>query len=159
MMVSARTSIRVVLATAAFALAASVARAEGGVEKLEIDTASGPHVYQVEMARTDAEREKGLMFRRSMAPDHGMLFDFPGNQPVAFWMKDTYIPLDMIFIGRDGHVVSVARDAKPMDETIIPSNAPTTGVLELNAGAAKAIDLEVGDEVKHPIFHNGATGQ
>lgn len=93
------------------------------------------------------------MDRRSMAKNHGMLFDFrPRDEPVVFWMKDTYLPLDMIFIGRDGRVASIARDAKPMDETLIPSGAPTIGVLEVNAGVAKAIDLKVGDKVRHAMF-------
>ena len=136
----------------------SEARAEGPVKPLEIDTASGAHVFNVEWEMTDVEREKGLMNRRSMANDHGMLFDFrPLDEPVVFWMKDTYLPLDMIFIGADGRVVNVAHDAKPMDQTLIPSGAPTVGVLEVNAGVAKAIDLKIGDRVKHAMFGDVST--
>jgi uncharacterized membrane protein (UPF0127 family) len=123
---------------------------------LEIDTASGPHVFNVEVARTEAEREHGLMDRRSMPHDHGMLFDFQREQQVVFWMKDTYIPLDMIFVSGDGRVVSIKRDAKPMDESLIPSNAPALGVIELNAGLAQEIGVAVGDRVKNAIFHASA---
>lgn len=138
------------------ALATIAAPASAGVgtfEPLEIDTASGAHFYKVEVMKTDAERERGLMDRKAMPANQGMLFDFVKDQPVAFWMKDTYLPLDMIFIDHAGRVVNIKHDAKPLDESIIPSGAPTTGVLELNAGGADAIALEIGDTVKHPIFH------
>ena len=141
---------------AAFVVASSV-RADGGIEKLEIDTASGPHVYGVEVMRTAAEKERGLMYRKSMATDRGMLFQYDADQPVTFWMKNTYIPLDMVFIRHDGRVVDIARNAKPMDETLIDAKAPSSGVLELNAGAADAIGLKVGGAVKHPFFHDVAT--
>ena len=131
---------------------AGTARAESGLEKLEIDTASGAHVFQVEVMRSDAEREKGLMFRRFLPKERGMLFDFRVEQPVLMWMKNTYIPLDMVFMSRDGHVVGIARNAEPLSETIIPSGAPAAGVLELNGGEAAAIGLKVGDTVHHPIF-------
>jgi uncharacterized membrane protein (UPF0127 family) len=120
---------------------------------LEIDTASGPHRYDVEIADDEASREHGLMDRRKMAADHGMLFEFPGRQPVTFWMKDTYLPLDMLFIDSDGSVRRVALHATPMSEDLIPSGAPVTGVLELNAGQADAIGVAVGDKVKFPFFH------
>lgn len=134
-------------------LAAPAAQAGGPVAPLVIDTASGPHRFTVEWQQTEVERERGLMDRKSMARDHGMLFDFrPSPVPVVFWMKDTYIPLDIIFVGGDGRVVNVKHDAKPMDESMIPSNAPTLGVLELDAGVAKAIGVEVGDKVEHAMF-------
>lgn len=132
-------------------LAGSPASA-AGLQRLEIDTASGRHVYKVEVMRTEAERGHGLMNRRSMPRDHGMLFDFHEERPVWFWMKDTYIPLDMIFVSQAGRVVSIKRDAQPLDETLIPSGAPTLGVIELNAGQADAIGVAVGDTVKNPIF-------
>ena len=103
---------------------------------------------------TNAERERGLMNRRSLARDHGMLFDFQKEAPVFFWMKNTYIPLDMIFVAHDGRVISVKHDAKPLDETIIPSGGPTQGVIEVYAGVAEAIGVKAGDEVKHPMFGN-----
>ena len=105
---------------------------------------------------TDAERERGLMNRRSLARDRGMLFDFHKEAPVYFWMKNTFIPLDMIFVAHDGRVVSVKHDAKPMDETIIPSGAPAQGVIEVIAGVADAIGVKPGDAVRHPMFGNAA---
>ncbi len=81
-----------------------------------------------------------------------MLFMFPSEQPVSMWMKNTYIPLDMVFVSRKGRVTSVARDAVPMSETVIPSGPPAFAVIELNAGAARAMGLDVGDQVRHPSF-------
>ena len=128
------------------------AHAEAPLEPLTIDTASGPHRFKVEVMRTEPERERGLMYRKTMPRDHGMLFEYQAEQPVAFWMHNTYLPLDLIFIGKDGRVVNVARDAKPMDDSLIPSAGPALGVLELDAGSAKAIDLKAGDVVHHKMF-------
>ena len=138
---------------AAASLFGGLARAAGPVEPLVIDTASGAHRFTVEWMMTETEREHGLMDRKTLDRDHGMLFDFrPNPSPVVFWMKDTYLPLDMIFIGADGRVVSIAHDAKPMDTTMIPSNAPTLGVLEVDAGVADAIGVKAGDKVEHAMF-------
>ena len=87
-----------------------------------------------------------------MPPDRGMLFEFPIEEPVAFWMKNTYIPLDMIFIRHDGTIVSVAANTEPLSETTIPSSGPVDGVLELNGGIAASIGLRPGDKVRHPFF-------
>jgi uncharacterized membrane protein (UPF0127 family) len=122
------------------------------LDKLEIMTSTGVHVFSVEMAQTDAEREKGLMYRRFMPPDRGMLFDFKREEPVMFWMKNTYIPLDMIFISRAGVVTSIVADAEPLSERLIPSDGPCYGVLEINAGVAASIGVKPGDKVRHPIF-------
>ena len=131
-------------------LAATGARADA---TLEIDTATGPHRFNVEIADNEAAREHGLMDRRKMAVDHGMLFEFPERAPVAFWMKNTYLPLDMLFIDSDGTVRRVVLHAPPLSEDIIPSGTPVTGVLELNAGQADAIGVKVGDKVKFAFFH------
>ncbi len=131
---------------------AVVARAEAPLEALTIDTASGPHRFKVEVMRTEPDRERGLMYRKTMARDHGMLFEYQSEQPVTFWMHNTYLPLDLIFIARDGRVANVAHDAKPMDDALIPSAGPALGVLELDAGMAKAIDLKAGDVVHHKMF-------
>ena len=147
---------RIGLVLALCVLSTLGAHAQDRDKSIELDTSSGPHVFSVEVMRTEAEREQGLMFRKSMAQDHGMLFDFETDQPLMFWMKNTYIPLDMVFIGSDGRVVSIARNAKPMDETVIPSKGPAAGVLELNAGAADKIGLKIGDAAKSPVFHNAA---
>jgi uncharacterized protein len=122
------------------------------LDKLELVTASGVHAFSVELARNDAEREKGLMYRRFMPPDRGMLFDFEREEPVMFWMKNTYIPLDMIFISRAGKVTAIVADAEPLSERMIPSGGPGYAVLEVNAGVAASIGLKAGDSVRHPIF-------
>jgi uncharacterized membrane protein (UPF0127 family) len=121
-------------------------------EPLEIVTAGGVRHFTVEVADTDATRETGLMFRKSMAPNRGMLFDFGTPQTVTFWMKNTLIPLDMIFIAQDGHVVSITRNAVPMSEAIIPSGGPIVGVLELRGGRAAEIGVKPGDVVRDRIF-------
>jgi len=141
-------------ALAAVFLAASAgAPAVGeGLQSLTIETSTGRHVFQVEVAADDASRERGLMDRRYMAADHGMLFEFDRDAPVAFWMKNTYIPLDMIFIASSGVVTHVAANAEPLSERIIPSGGPCVAVLELNGGTAASIGLKIGDKIRHPFF-------
>jgi uncharacterized protein len=121
-------------------------------ERLEIVTATGPHAFEVEVARSEKDRARGLMFRRSLPQDHGMLFLFENERPIAMWMKNTYIPLDMVFVSRKGRVTSIARGAIPLSEAVIPSGGPVYAVIELSAGAADAIGLSVGDHVRHPEF-------
>ncbi len=132
--------------------APAAARAEKQLEALVFVTASGEHPFKVEVADTDAERERGLMQRRSMPADHGMLFDFKMEEPLAMWMKNTYIPLDMVFVTRGGLVTNIAADAKPMSQEIIPSGGPVYAVIELNAGSARRIGLAPGDRVRHRLF-------
>jgi uncharacterized protein len=124
----------------------------GDLETLQLVTASGTHDFQVEIAKDDATRERGLMYRRFMAADRGMLFEFDRDEPTAFWMKNTYIPLDMVFIARDGRVTNIVANAEPLSERVIPSGGPCVAVLELNGGAAAAIGLRVGDKVSHRFF-------
>jgi uncharacterized protein len=131
---------------------ASARSAEAGTEPLSIVTSSGSHEFAVEVMRTRAQLEKGLMFRRYLPADRGMLFDFKTEQSVMMWMKNTYISLDMIFIGKSGRVVSVAADTEPMSEKIIPSGGPVLAVLEVNAGIAAKIGLKAGDRVHFPLF-------
>ncbi len=123
-----------------------------GFEALQIVTATGAHDFQVEIARDEASRARGLMARRFMPADHGMLFEFDREAPEAFWMKDTYIPLDMIFISRAGVVTNIAANAEPLSERAIPSGPPCMAVLELNGGAAARIGLKLGDKIRHPFF-------
>ncbi len=149
-------------ALAALALAASLAGAEAeaapavpaapATDDLSIATASGAHHFTVEVMRTPDQLERGLMYRRTMAPDRGMLFDFGASRPVSMWMKNTYLRLDMVFIAADGRVVSVKRDAEPLSEAIIPSGGDVLGVLEVNAGTAARIGLKAGDRVADPMF-------
>jgi uncharacterized membrane protein (UPF0127 family) len=124
------------------------------METIVIDTDHGPQTFQVEIASDDASREKGLMFRKTMEPDHGMLFDFKITEGVVFWMKNTVLPLDMIFIREDGTVSSVAPDATPYSTQEIPSAEPVRGVLELNAGRAAVLDIVPGDVVHAKAFGN-----
>ena len=122
------------------------------VEPLVITGRNGPHRFEVEVMRNDADRARGLMFRRSMAPDHGMLFDFGTVAPVAMWMKNTYLPLDMVFIRANGTVVRVAADTEPLSTKVIPSGEPVLSVLELNAGTAARLGIRAGDQIEHPLF-------
>jgi uncharacterized protein len=150
----ARSAAACFLAFAALAIWAPVLAiaGEGEFEPLSIVTATGTHPLSVEVMRTPPELEKGLMFRTSMPQDHGMLFDFHSEQSVMMWMKNTYIPLDMIFMDKTGKVVGIVANAKPMSEQILSAAAPTYAVLELNGGEAAKIDLKVGDKVNDPIF-------
>jgi uncharacterized protein len=144
-------NLPLLVALAAFALP-SAAGAQPVTEKLQINTQSGPHVLDIELVRSDADMERGLMFRKSMPDGHGMLFDFRTAQPIMMWMKNTYIPLDMVFVGTDGHVTHVAEHAVPMSEAIISSEGPALGVLEINAGVAARIGVKPGDVVHASIF-------
>lgn len=150
-------SLRALWAALAFALFVAAASAgvparAGELDPLEIVTSTGRHAFQVEVANNDATREHGLMDRRYMAPDHGMLFEFDREGPVAFWMKNTYIPLDMVFIAPSGVVTHIAANAEPLSERVIPSGGPAVAVLELDGGIAASIGLKVGDRVRHPFF-------
>jgi uncharacterized membrane protein (UPF0127 family) len=145
-------ALAVALALFALCVFASNGSRADGFDSLTIATASGVHAFQVEIAASEAARESGLMRRRFMPADRGMLFEFDREAPVSFWMKNTYIPLDMIFIARDGSVTRVAADAEPLSEAIIPSGGPCVAVLELNGGTAARIGLKVGDKVRHPFF-------
>jgi uncharacterized membrane protein (UPF0127 family) len=128
------------------------AMAGGDSERLVAETATGAHVFRIELARTPRERAKGLMFRRELAADAGMLFDFQREETIAMWMKNTYVSLDMIFLSRQGKVVSIAADATPLSEAVISSGQPAYAVLEVPAGTAHRIGAAVGDLFRHPIF-------
>ncbi|MGD9508050.1 MAG: DUF192 domain-containing protein [Geminicoccaceae bacterium] len=123
--------------------------------ELVIETATGAHRFTIELAATPGERSRGLMYRQSMQPDHGMLFDFQAEQPVAFWMKNTPLSLDMLFIDGKGRVVQIAEDTEPYSEAPIPSQQPVRAVLELNAGIARKLGITPGARVDHPIFGTG----
>lgn len=122
------------------------------VSRLTIETANGRFDFGVEVADTRERRMWGLQHRRSLAADAGMLFDYKKERPVFMWMKNTYVPLDMVFIDAEGRVVRVARDTEPLSLTAIPSGEPVRAVLELNAGTARRLGIEPGDRVDHPIF-------
>jgi len=125
------------------------------LQPLEIATKTGVQVFGVEMAVTPEEQAKGLMYRRELPEKQGMLFDFHREQPTSFWMKNTYIPLDMIFIRADGRILRIAENTKPLSEDLVPSGGPVRAVLEVIGGTAKKLGIARGDRVKHPIFRGG----
>ncbi|WP_411902842.1 DUF192 domain-containing protein [Methylorubrum thiocyanatum] len=126
--------------------------AQAATEPLGIVGKSGRHAFKVEVMRTDAQRAKGLMFRRSMAADHGMLFDFERPAPATMWMKNTYLSLDMVFIRSDGSIARIAADTEPLSTKVISSGEPVLAVLELNAGTAAKLGIRAGDRVEHAMF-------
>jgi uncharacterized membrane protein (UPF0127 family) len=122
------------------------------LERLEIVTRNGVHVFEVELAITDEERTKGLMFRKELPQGRGMLFDFKQDQVVGMWMRNTYVPLDMIFIRANGEIAHIAENTVPLSETVITSRFPVRGVLEVVAGTARRLGLRPGDKVAHRWF-------
>ena len=126
-----------------------LAAQESALETIEIRSASGVHKVSVEIMRTPEQLERGLMFRKYMPEDRGMLFDFKSEAPIMMWMKNTYIPLDMVFIGKDGTITGIA---EPLSESIIPSNGPILSVLEINAGVSAKLGLKKGDKIIASIF-------
>jgi len=125
------------------------------LQPLEIATKTGVQIFGVELAVTPEEQAKGLMFRRELPEKQGMLFDFHREQPTSFWMKNTYIPLDMIFIRADGRILRIAENTVPLSEAMVPSGGPVRAVLEVIGGTAKKLGIAPGDRVKHPIFRGG----
>ncbi|HMF06905.1 MAG TPA: DUF192 domain-containing protein [Methylocella sp.] len=123
-----------------------------GQDTIEIVTRTGVHAFSVELATNAAERAVGLMYRKELPEGHGMLFDFHEDQPVQFWMHNTYISLDMIFIAGDGRVMRVAENAKPMSDDLIPSGRPVRAVLEVIAGTARKLGIAAGDRVAGSFF-------
>ena len=126
----------------------------GGPDPLVIEGDFGEHTFTVEVADTDDSRERGLMHRESMDPDAGMLFDFGQPREAAMWMKNTLIPLDMLFMDPQGKVIAIARETVPGSLRTITPGVPVKSVLELNGGRAEELGIEPGDEVIHPIFGN-----
>ena len=125
------------------------------LEPLEIVTPKGRTKFMVEIADDDRERAQGLMYRKSLAADRGMLFDFKTERSGSFWMRNTYIPLDMIFIRADGRIRSIARNTTPMSDQGVPSGGPVRAVLEIPGGRAAELGVLPGDRVLHRIFPRG----
>jgi uncharacterized protein len=123
-----------------------------GQDTIDIVTRTGVHAFSVELATTPAEQERGLMYRKELPEGGGMLFDFQPAQQVSFWMHNTYIPLDMIFIAADGRIVHIAENAKPMSDDLIPSVHPVRAVLEVIAGTVRKFGIASGDRVTGSIF-------
>ena len=124
---------------------------------LAIETAAGArHDFQVELAVTPAQQAQGLMHRRSLAADAGMLFLYLRVRPVSMWMKNTFIPLDMLFLAPDGRIVRIVERTVPESLEVISSEVPVAGVLELNGGTAARLRIAIGDRVRHPAFGKGS---
>jgi uncharacterized protein len=143
--------ITLALASAVCVFAGLDGRA-ANVQPLEIVTKSGVHVFSVEMATTEEEKTTGLMYRKELPDGKGMLFDFSPEQEVSMWMKNTYIPLDMIFIRADGRILRIAESTEPLSTKIIPSRGLAKAVLEVIAGTAQKYGIAPGDRVAHPLF-------
>jgi len=137
-----------------FALLAIAPIRAAGLQTLEIVSTSGVHAFTVELADNDAAREKGLMFRKELPEGRGMLFDFHADAPVSFWMENTYIPLDMIFIRGDGSILRIAENTTPLSTKIVPSGGPVRAVLEVIGGTARKMGIAPGDKVASQIFKN-----
>lgn len=124
-------------------------------EPLAIVTPNGRFLFTVEVADTTEDQHRGLMGRRDVPPETGMLFNFGPPRPVSMWMHDTPVSLDMLFIRADGTVIGIAANTVPNSDTIIPSPEPVVAVLELAAGTAEHLGIGPGARVEHRIFASG----
>jgi uncharacterized protein len=138
--------------TAAIAPGGFAPARAAGQSTVEIVSKSGVHSFAVELATNDDERSRGLMFRKQLPEGRGMLFDFEREAPVAFWMHNTYIPLDMIFIRGDGSILRIAENAEPLSDRLVPSGGPVRAVLEVIGGTARKLGIAPGDHVTGSIF-------
>jgi uncharacterized protein len=160
-----RSDFHTVLKSALMALffvfaAAITAQAQQNIvfpkSELTIKTAGGKtYPFAIELAVDDAQRERGLMFRKQMDPNHGMLFDFGAERQVSMWMENTVLALDMVFIQTDGTISHIRENAVPFSRDIIDSRGPVKYVLELNAGRTRALGIKVGDKVIGKPLANG----
>ncbi len=119
---------------------------------LTIETRTGKHGFTVEIARTGRQQSQGLMFRRRMAADAGMIFVYPGARSISMWMRNTFIPLDMLFIGADGRIMRIAERTVPQSLETVSSGGPALAVLEVNAGTAARLKIRIGDSVSSAAF-------
>ena len=119
---------------------------------LAIDAAHDRFEFQVEMAVSPEQRSQGLMFRESLEEDRGMLFDFGKPQRAAMWMRNTYVPLDMLFIDADGRITQIAANTQPLSDAVVASREPVRAVLELRGGVSAKLGIKPGDRVIHPLF-------
>ena len=147
----ARGFLAAALVIVGFAVAGTPVRA-ASFQPLEIVTKNGVQVFSVEMATTEEEKQTGLMYRKELADGKGMLFDFNPEQEISMWMKNTYVSLDMIFIGANGRILRIAENTEPMSTEIISSRGPARAVLEVVAGTAQKYGIRPGDRVGHPLF-------
>ncbi|TPK58894.1 DUF192 domain-containing protein [Mesorhizobium sp. B2-4-15] len=148
----------VIIAAGAFFYFQVPSAADGRAMILPVDpapliavTKNGERSFSIEVADTDAEREAGLMFREDMAANHGMLFVFDETREVNFWMKNTPMPLDLIFVGQDGRIRAI-KHGEPQSEAIVSPGEPVRFVLELKAGTAARDGIADGDLLRHPVI-------
>jgi uncharacterized membrane protein (UPF0127 family) len=142
-------SLRLVRFLLGLVSALMLGAASASAEPLVIHAGGSAYKFEVEVVTTPETRAQGLMFRKAMPPNAGMLFIYPGEQAVSFWMKNTLIPLDMLFVKADGSIAHIAHNAVPMDETPIDSGASVKAVLEINGGTANALGIKEGDKVEY----------
>jgi uncharacterized membrane protein (UPF0127 family) len=147
-----RRLVALVLVGVWFGAASAQAPATFGRGELDIQTAGGKHHFAIELAVSQEQWSYGLMFRRTLAPDAGMLFVYEDDHEIQMWMKNTLIPLDMIFIRADGTILRIAERTVPQDLTTIPSQGPARAVLEVNGGTASRLGIKPGDRVLYPAF-------
>ncbi|MBV9905480.1 MAG: DUF192 domain-containing protein [Alphaproteobacteria bacterium] len=148
-----RLGLHSLIASGVLACGVTAASAETlPMAQIAIDTASGSKTFTVEIAADAASQMRGLMHRSELPHDAGMLFDMHRDAPVAFWMKNTELPLDMLFIRADGTVATIAPNATPYSTALVPSAVPVRAVLEINAGQAAALGIRPGDKVRAAIF-------
>jgi uncharacterized protein len=133
-------------------IAAGPAR-PAGQQTLEIASKTGVHTFEVEVVDDDTDRAKGLMYRKALPEGRGMLFDFHRDQDVSFWMQNTYIPLDMVFISGDGRILRIQENTEPLSTRLIPSGGPVRAVLEVIGGTTRKLGIAPGDRVASPIFN------
>jgi uncharacterized protein len=156
-MLTRRTVLLLFMLLAAVASAGLAAPLQSfATAQLTIVSADGSHRFTVELAETPAQMEQGLMFRPSLAPDAGMLFDFKQPTMATMWMHNTLIPLDMLFVDAKGTIVNIEQRAVPESDAIISAAAPVRAVIELNGGTAARLGIAAGDRVLYPIFGPGS---
>jgi hypothetical protein len=136
-------------ASASRAAAQAAVHPVSGLPVIPLRVSSGrkAHTFRVELAATSQQQEQGLMYRTQMGADEGMIFPMKPPRLATFWMHNTVLPLDIIFIGTDGRIITIAANAVPYDDSTIPSGGIASGVLELNAGRAAQLGIKVGDKV------------
>lgn len=147
--ITRKLSVLVLLVSVVFATAPAHAQGDVSFERstLKIETADAVHSFDIEVAKSDEQRARGLMFRNELAPDAGMLFLYRRDRVLTMWMANTYLPLDMLFIGADGRIVRIAENTIPLSRSTISSRKRARAVLELNAGTARRLGIRVGDRV------------
>ena len=148
-----------IIAAVALAAAPALAQPQTGLPTADIvvQTESGKHKFKVELATTPDQMARGLMYRREMAADHGMLFDYGRDQAgISMWMKNTFIPLDMLFVKSDGSVLNIAERTVPQSLASVSAAGAVRVVIELNGGTASRLKIKPGDKVLHPMFGTGS---